>query len=183
MWDRPCILFGLANDNKLIADLDSVTLLDRQASADFIGPGCAVIETVSSPFWNGHDALSLCSDRAGMARACAAWSSLPPGVMHPAQYRWTPTAARAPITALPLASTLERARVSMLALYQRQLPFRKVAFDPDLPVIGVAPSGDGCVAVISRSGRNAVGLAADGSVRWRSGTGVFEEPVANECSA
>ena len=44
LWNRPVLLFGTALDNRLLADLDGVTLLARPARPEYVGPGRAFVQ-------------------------------------------------------------------------------------------------------------------------------------------
>jgi hypothetical protein len=61
-WNRPVLLFGTAQTNRLLADLDRGPLLARPAAGP-IGPGRAFVQPVAAPFWHGQDAaVVLCDD-------------------------------------------------------------------------------------------------------------------------
>jgi hypothetical protein len=177
VWDRPVLLFGHAANNRLIADLDSVTFLSRPATPEAIGPGRAVVQPVASPFWNGRDAaVVLCADEAGLTKAVD---------------RLIEVAAGKDGDAIALAedggARAERRRALGFdpPVYPEKLvPLGKagtgkpVPLAPVVPVNVIAPVAGGFLATLHSPGRNLVRFDPGEKVLWHKATAGFYQPAA-----
>jgi hypothetical protein len=176
--NRPVILFGNAVNNRLIADLDSVTLLNRPAKPENFGSGQAILQPVAAPFWHGADAVvALYSDAVGMRAAVAKVTALAQGTAQPdALSSLDDGGARAerrrvlgldplvyPTDLKPLKMTPGKAQEAGLA--------------PATPVVALAETRDGVVAALHTPGFNLVKVR-DGKVVWKAVSGGYYQPEA-----
>ena len=63
------MVFGNASDNRLIADMNTATLLPRPAMAEYVGPGRAFVGVAASAFFlrqgNVADSLAIHANAPG----------------------------------------------------------------------------------------------------------------------
>ncbi len=183
VWNRPVLLFGSAVDNRLLAELNQVTLAARPALPELVGPGRAVVHPLAAPFWNGRDAaVVLCADAAGLERAFDRLAALAGGKAGETftatddggarQERrrllgFEPPAYPAALRPVPLADAGRGA----------------VGLAPLLPVSGLAAVRGGVLAAVHSPGRNLVRLDDEGRAVWRVVTAGYYQPTAVRANA
>jgi len=179
--NRPVILFGHAGNNRLIADLDHVTLLNRPAAPEYLGAGRAVVQPVATPFWQSCDAVvALCADDAGFRAAVAQLTALAAG--RPVKDACSSTddgGARAERRqALGLEPPVYPKRLTALKMtdFTREQG-GLTGLTPRVPVVGLAPVGNGYLAILHSPGYNLVKVEG-GKVAWRGVTGGYYQPEA-----
>ncbi len=176
--NRPVLLFGNAVNNRLIADLDSVTLLNRPARPENSGPGQAIIQSVAAPFWNGADAVvALCADAAGLRAALAKVQAIATGVAQPdALSTLDDGEARAErrrllgLDPVVYPTTLTPLKLTPAASDEHRLT-------PATPVAALAETQGGVVAILHSPGFNLVKVN-EGKTLWKAVTGGYYQPEA-----
>lgn len=178
VWNRPVLVFGSAVDNRLIAELNEVTLLQRPALPELLGPGRATVQPVASPFWNGRDAaIVLCADATGVQAAFDRLADLAGGKDVEAFTAVADGGARR-----------ERREVMGFESLKYPAPLRPLELTPAgvvpagltrvLPISAVTAVEDGVLATIHNPGRNLVRLDDRGRVVWRQVSAGFYQPTA-----
>jgi outer membrane protein assembly factor BamB len=176
VWNRPVILFGNVNNNKLIADLNSVTLLARPARPELIGPGHAWIQPIASPFWYGANAVVvLCADAAGRRAAFAELMKIRDGkASGEALLADAPRAER--LSLLGFANSNTPPQNAPTGVLPSTLAQSMVGLQPVIPISGLALTQGGVLATLHSPGENFVRLSADLKAQWRVPTAGFYQP-------
>jgi hypothetical protein len=176
VWNRPVVLLGHAQNNRLIADLDSGTLLARPAGVDALDAGYAFIQPVAAPFWNGQDAVVvLCRDPQALRAACERLKSIARGGDGDSRSLASDGGARAERRCLLGWETPEYP--SELVPLQTETRASSVGLAPVLPLSGLAAVEGGVLATLHSPGLNLVRLDAQGRVAWRVSTAGFYQPT------
>jgi hypothetical protein len=177
VWNRPVLLFGNALDNRLLADLDQVTLLARPAAPELLGPGRAFVQPLAAPFWNGQDAaVILCADADGLEKAISQLLILGGGKIDASFALDEDGGARAEQRQL-LGIEPQVYPKAAAALPTKTVAKTPVGLEANLPVSSVAPVEGGVHATLHSPGRNLVRLDKQGKVLWRAASGGFYQPT------
>ncbi len=170
VWNRPAIVFGNATDNRLIADLNSVTLLPRPATSETLGAGRAWVGVAASPFWYKQDVVvALCADSNAELAALESLAKVAvekrnePGpssddeavAERRRQLGFEPLKYPAKLVELPTVSSESQ----------------KSCVTPCIPVIGLTPTSDGgAIVALQTPGKNLVRIDSGGKEVWRATT-------------
>lgn len=175
VWNRPVLLFGNALNNRLIADLNAVTMLARPALPDNIGHGRAFVQPVAAPFWNGQPAVViLCADADGLRAACEQVAAIAAGKSMASYALSDDGGARAECQrVLGFSAPTYPAKLTALRTTSTHAT---ESLAPMLPVCALSLVRDGLIATLASPGCNLVCLGADGTPRWRAVSGGFSQP-------
>jgi outer membrane protein assembly factor BamB len=177
VWNRPVLLFGNAINNRLLADLDAVTLLARPAVPELVGPGRAFVQPVAAPLWNGQDAaIILCADADGLEKAFAQMLTLNSGKAGESFALDEDGGARLEQRQL-LGLETQAYPKHVTALATKSVEKIRVGLEPNLPVSSVVPVKGGVLATLHSPGRNLVRLDNEGKILWRTASGGFYQPT------
>jgi hypothetical protein len=182
VWNRPAVVFGNASNNRLIADMNSATLLPRPAQQEYVGPGRAFIGAAASAFWNDQDVVyALCSDAAGACLALEKLASLEADKesVPPATTSDSPLAQRRQ----QLGFEPPRYPVKLVELKTETIDGPKTNLMPCVPVIAISATEDGGTLVtLGTPGRNFIKLDNQGREQARTITGGWSQPIGTRAS-